>query len=350
MLRSRRLRIGIIGAGTFAATHMDHFRSLENVEVTAFMRRDRKRLAEIQERWNVPEGYTDHRELLASPRVDAVGIITPSDSHKQIAIDAAKAGKHVLCEKPLALAAADCREMLKAAERASIIHSVNFNQRGNTALGRMKRYIDAGFIGDLIHANIWWGMTQQDRTRPEIPSWRFTKEKGGGTVYELSHVFDMARFIGGEVAGVVSLLHTADRYRTFDDLPAGMEVEVPDSSAFLLQFATGAYAVVHTSFVTRVVETDGTTFARIEVSGSGGVIRTHGKHGLEGYSGDARGPLAGLEPGPAYPQPYERFVNACLARDQSLIETSFEDGVKVAEIVDAAYRAWETRSWAKVGI
>lgn len=345
MTTSRKLRVGIIGAGGFANTHMNQFARLDNVEVVAFMRRDPDKLAEMQRQWNVPQGYTDHHEMLANPDIDAIDIITPTDTHRQLAIDAARAGKHVLCDKPLALTAADCKEMLDAAESAGVIHSTNFNQRGNTAIGRMKRYIESDYIGGMIHANVWWGMTNQHGTRPEILSWRFKKETGGGTVYELIHVFDMARFLGGEVARITSVLNTADKHRPFNDLPEGMDVDVPDSSAFLLEFVNGGYMVAHTSFVTRMVDGDGGTHARIEVSGTKGVIHTDGRYALKGYSGDARGPLAELEPGPAYPQPYERFVNACLQNDQSLIETGFWDGMKAAEIVDAAYKAWDTKSW-----
>ncbi len=348
MTSSRKLRIGIIGAGGFANTHMTQFSRLDNVEVVAFMRRNPEALAEMQEQWNVPQGYTDYKEMLANPDIDAVDIITPTDSHRQITLDAAAAGKHILCDKPLALTAADCREMLDAAEHAGVIHSTNFNQRGNTALGRMKRYIDSDYIGNMFHANIWWGMTNQHGTRPEILSWRFKPESGGGTVYELIHVFDMARFLGGEVGRISAVMNTADRHRPFNDLPEGMDVTVPDSSAYLMEFVNGGYAVAHTSFVTRMIDGDGGTHARIEVSGSKGVIHTEGRHSLKGYSGDIRGTLGELEPGPAYPQPYERFVNACLAGDQSLVETSFFDGMKAAELVDAAYRAWETKSWIEL--
>ncbi len=348
MTSSQKLRIGIIGAGGFANTHMNQFARLDNVEVVAFMRRNPDKLAEMQRLWNVPGGYTDYHKMLTNPDIDAVDIITPTDSHRQIAVDAARAGKHVLCDKPLALTAADCKVMLDAAESAGVIHSTNFNQRGNTAIGRMKRYINDDFIGGLIHANIWWGMTNQHGTRPEILSWRFKKETGGGTVYELIHVFDMARFLGGEVARITSVLNTADKHRPFNDLPEGMDVDVPDSSAFLLEFVNGGYAVAHTSFVTRMVDADGGTHARIEVSGTKGVIHTEGRHAIKGYSGDVRGALAELEPGSAYPQPYERFVNACLAGDQSLVETSFRDGMKAAEIVDAAYKSWDTKSWVEL--
>ncbi|MDA0233141.1 MAG: Gfo/Idh/MocA family oxidoreductase [Chloroflexi bacterium] len=345
MTSSRKLRIGLIGAGGFANTHMQHLSRLGNAEVVSFMRRDRGALEAMQKRWNVPEGYTDYREMLEKSDIDAVDIVTPTDSHRQIAIDAAAAGKHILCDKPLALTAQDCRDMLDAAEKAGVIHSTNFNQRGNMPVGRIKRYVDAGYVGKLYHLNIWWGMSLQHNARPEVLSWRFKPESGGGSVYEIIHVFDMARFFGGEVARVTAMLNTAEARPPFADRPEGMDVKIPDSSAFMLEFVNGGYAVIHTSFVSRGTDPDGGTHARVEVTGSTGRIESDGRFGLKGYSGDARGPLAQLEPGPDYTQPYERFVNACLAGDQSLVETSFFDGLKAAEIVDAAYRSWETKSW-----
>jgi predicted dehydrogenase len=344
----RKLRVGIIGAGGFAGTHMDYFRRLDNVEVVAFVRRDAAKLAEMQKRWDVPQGFTDHREMLAKAEIDAVDIITPTNTHKRLAIDSAAAGKHILCDKPLAMTADECQEMVEAAEKAGVIHSTNFNQRGNTAIGRMKRYMDRGYVGNFIHGTIWWGMTLQHGTRPEVLSWRFKPETGGGSVYEIIHVFDMARFLNGEVARISAILNTAEKRRPFTDLPGGMDVHVPDSSAFLLEFVNGGYCVIHTSFVSRGLDPDGGTHARIEVTGSTGRIETDGRYGLKGYSGPARGVVAQLEPGPAYPQPYERFVNACLANDQSLVETSFRDGLEAAKLLDAAYKAWETKRWVEI--
>ena len=91
-----RLRIGIIGAGRFAATHMEAFARIPQAQVVAFMRRDPVALQAMQEEWSVAQGYTDHRELLADPDIDAIDIITPTDSHCQYALDAIAAGKHVL--------------------------------------------------------------------------------------------------------------------------------------------------------------------------------------------------------------------------------------------------------------
>jgi len=343
----RKVRIGIIGAGAFANTHMEQFAKLPNVEVVAFHRRNAEALAEMQRKWDVPNGFTDHRKMLEMPGLDAVDIVTPTNSHKLYAIEAARAGKHVLCDKPLAMTADDCREMLEAADNAGVIHSTNFNQRGNTVLGRMKRYMDSGFVGKVYHANIWWGMSYAADARPDALSWRLRPESAGGSVYELIHVFDMARFIGGEVSRICAKLETHQKSRSFQDAPEGFEVKVPDSSAFFVEWRDGGYAVMHTSFASRGTDSDGKTHARIEISGEKGRIVSDGRMALQGNTGP-NGPLVQLEPGPPYPQPYERFVNAVASGDKSKIETTFYDGYKAAQLVDAAYLSWETGGWVDI--
>lgn len=345
-MASRKLRIGIIGAGGFAAQHMEAFAEIPEVEVVAFMRRTEGPLRDMQKRWGVRKGYTDHREMLDDPEIDAIDIITPTDSHKLFALDAIASGRPVFCEKPLALNATDCEEMLSAAQNAGVIHAVNFNQRGRTPVGRMKRLIDAGYVGDVYHVNIRWGMSMQQDVRPDVGSWRFLPEQGGGTVYELIHVFDMVRLLNGEVARVSALLNTAEDHREFIDVPEGFDVSVPDSSAFLLEYVNGAYAVVHTSFVQRGEERGrGVT---VDVAGSSGRIITDGIDGILGSSGDDNVPVSNIDPGPSYPQPYEQFVAGALAGDQSLIDTGFEAGLEAARIVDAIHKSWTERRWVDV--
>ena len=341
----RKLRIGIIGAGGFAAEHMAAFALIPEVEVVALMRRSEEPLRAMQEQWEVPKGYTDHREMLDDGDIDAIDIITPTDSHKQYALDVIASGRAVLCEKPLALNTADCQEMLESVQKAGVIHAVNFNQRGRTPVGRMKRYIDAGYVGDVYHVNIRWGFSSQIDVRQDVPSWKYLPKHGGGTVYELIHVFDMARLLNGEVTRVSAVLNTAEKRRQFVDAPDGFDVTVPDSSAFLLEYVNGAYAVVHTSFVQR-----GEPLRRgitVDVGGSTGRIVSNGMFGLLGTSGE-NAALAELDPGPPYPQPYEQFVAGALAGDQSLIDTGFEAGLEAARIVDAVHRSWEERRWVDV--
>jgi len=344
---SGKVRIGIIGVGGFANTHMEHFSNLDNVEVVAAMRRNPDALAEFQKAWDIPHGFTDNREMLEMDDLDAVDIITPTDSHKRLSLDAIAAGKHVLCDKPLALTAADCREMLEAAEHAGVIHSTNFNQRGNTTVGRIKRYLDQDFVGRIYHANLWWGMSHQYDARPETLSWRFQSAHGGGSVYELIHVFDMLRFINGEVKRVVASFNTTNPHRPTADNPEGIDVDVPDVSGILCEWENGGMAVVHTSFASRGTDPDGKTSARVEISGEKGRITTDGRYGIQGVTGP-NGPLTQLEPGPEYPQPYGKFVDAILAGDQSIVETSFYDGLKAAEIVDAAYQSVAESGWIEL--
>ena len=317
---------------------------MQAAKIVAVCRRSVEPLKETQRKWNVPHAFTDYRALIASADVDAVVIVTPNASHHAIALEAVKAGKHVFCEKPLALRTEQCEELLNAAEKAGIVHCTNFCERSRTAVGEMKRYIDQGFIGRLYHMNIWWGMSLQYDVRPDVPSWRFRADTGGGTVYELIHVFDMVRFLAGDVKRIFSFCNIAEPYRPFSDVNLGLNVTAPDSSAFLLQLQSNAYAVIHTSFVTRGVEPSGETSARVEVSGAVGRIATNNHDGLTGIS-QGQGVLRALQEEP-YPRPYEEFVGAILGT--RTVSSSFYDGWKAAEIVDAAILSAETSAWVDV--
>ncbi len=345
MTQQPPVRIGIIGAGNFMRQHMEQFRHVPEAEVVAFCRRSPEALRQAQDEWGVPHGFTDYRDLLAMDGLDAVAIVTPTDSHRAIALDAIAAGNHVLCEKPLAITAADAKEMLDAAEAAGIVHAINFNQRERTPVGRMRRYMDAGYLGRLYHANMWWGQSHAPEDRPEVATWRFRPESGGGPVYELIHALDMCRLLGGEVRRLVALLDTAVPHRSFADVPEGFDIEVADSDAIMLEWKDGGYAVIHTSFVSKGTAADGTTNARVEVSGSGGRMVFDTLDQLRGVSG-VTGPLSDLDLGEPRPQPYRQFVNAILTGEP--VETSFYDGFKAAELVDAVLLSGREDRWVEL--
>ena len=277
-------------------------------------------------------------------------IVAPTDSHFAIARDAVAAGKHVLCDKPLTLTAGEARTLLEAAERRGVVHAVNFNLRGRTALGRLRRYLDEGFVGEIYHLNVWWGMSLQYDLRPETGSWRYRPETGGGTIHELIHVLDFARFLAGEVKRICTLGTTSEPWRPFADVPEGMRVTVPDSCAHLLDFASGAAGVLHASFVSRGLNDASRAEPRIEVSGSRGRIVTVDGNRLQGISG-GQGPLEELDvrsAGSDYPQPYEDFVEA-IVTGRPLRSSSFHDGWKAAELVDAAYLSIAREGWVRPG-
>lgn len=344
MPQSAPVRIGIIGAGGFMRTHMDSFAEIPEAEIVAFCRRNETALNEAADEYGIEHRFTDYRDMLKMDGLDAVAIITPTGSHKQIALDAIDAGKHVLSEKPLALTAADAKVMLDAAESAGVVHATNFNQRGRTPVGRMKQHMDSGYIGQLYHANIWWGQTQAIEDKPEVAPWRFKAEDGGGPVYELIHVFDMARLLGGEIKRLCALLTTAVPHRTFAD-GEEVDVDVPDSGGYLLEWVNGGYAVVHTSFISKGNDADGRTHPRIEISGSDGRLENVGISGILGVHG-VSGELQDVELGPEYPQPYQQFVEAILGGPP--VRTSFYDGMKAAEIVDAAFVSSSEDRWVEL--
>jgi predicted dehydrogenase len=339
-----KVRVGIIGAGRFAQAHLDAYRQDGRAEVVALCRRDPAELAAARERWQVPHAFTDYRNLLALDEVEAVSIVTPTDTHFRIAMDAIDAGKHVLCEKPLTLFAEESRLLLDAAERRGVVHAVNFNLRGRTAVGSLRNYLSQGFVGELYHLNIWWGMSLQHDLRPEIGSWRFRPETGGGPIYELIHTFDFVRFLAGEVRQICSIASTAEPYRPFADAPGGLPVTVPDSAVHLLELQSGGTAVIHTSFVSRGLDASGRCEPRVEVSGARGRIVTVDGNRLQGVSGE-QGPLRELAAF-STPQPYEQFLDTITSGvPLGVMETSFQAGYKAAQLVDAAHLSLAERRW-----
>lgn len=150
MNKSNTVRWGVIGLGWFGEVHADNLAEMPDIELAAVCTRRPERLAEIADRLGVQRRYSDYRELLADPDVDAVSITTHIYDHREIAIDALQSGKHVLLEKPMAPTAADCDQIIRAAEKADgylmVGHICRFDPRVTIA----KEAIEQGRIGDII--------------------------------------------------------------------------------------------------------------------------------------------------------------------------------------------------------
>ena len=156
------------------------------------------------------EGYeTDYHELVARPDIQLVDVSTPGDTHNEIVLAALAAGKHVLCEKPLANNLAEAREMLDAARRAGVIAIVNFNYRRVPAVQFAKKLIDDGAIGEVRH---WRAVYLQDWINdPNFPLvWRLQKElAGSGALGDIAaHITDLGLYLVGPIAEVVGTMST----------------------------------------------------------------------------------------------------------------------------------------------
>ncbi|MGH2409564.1 MAG: Gfo/Idh/MocA family protein, partial [Chloroflexota bacterium] len=156
----RRIRIGVIGAGTFAEeAHIPGLQAHRQGDVVALCARNQPRAAALAARLGVPDVYTDYHELLARPDIEAVTIATPDALHAPIALAALEAGKHVFCEKPLAMTVAQAEQMVAAATRADRIAMVGFTFRYTRALQTLRRLLSEGALGTSFHVSlhVHWG-------------------------------------------------------------------------------------------------------------------------------------------------------------------------------------------------
>lgn len=210
-------------------------------------------LQEFAARWGWEEIETDWQKVVERDDIDIIDISVPTYLHRDIAVAAAKAGKHIFCEKPFAITLEEAREMYEAAEAAGIVHYVNHNYRRCPAVMLAKRLIDDGTVGRIFH---WRGAYLQDWiVDPNFPlTWHLRKETAGtGPHGDLnSHSIDLARFLVGDIKAVSAMMTTFVKERplpgagaaTFTAGTGGAaemgEVTVEDASFMLAEFENGA--------------------------------------------------------------------------------------------------------------
>ena len=192
----------------------------------------------------------DWRALVADPAVDVVDICSPNHLHKEMALAAIAAGKHVYCEKPLTLSPADSLEVTEAAEKASVKTLVGFNYMRNPAAKLIKEIIDGGEIGRVLHFR---GTHNEDYlANPELPfSWRLQRRySGAGSLGDLCHIINMAQFLVGNIVEVCGDLQTVIKQRPIPEQPGQTgTVENDDQAHCLVRFASGAIGTLETSRV-----------------------------------------------------------------------------------------------------
>jgi predicted dehydrogenase len=313
------------------------------------------------------EAATDWREVVARPDIDLVDISTPGDSHAEIAIAAAAAGKAVLCEKPLANSVTDAQRMLDAVTRAGVVHMICHNYRRAPAVMLAKAIIDAGQIGEIRH---YRGTYLQDWiVDPAFPmTWRFDRERAGsGALGDIAaHSIDLARFLVGEIHEVSGDLETFIKERPRRDGGVG-EVTVDDAASALVRFDGGAIGTIE---ATRLAP-GRKNFNRFEINGSLGSVafNLERMNELEVYFESDPPHLRGFrtiqvtEPGhpyikawwpPGHSIGYEHtFVHTVYDLLEGIADgrspaPNFEDGWRNQRVLDAIERSAKTRAWARV--
>ncbi len=210
-------------------------------------------LTEFAQRWGWEETATDWREVVTRSDIDIVDISTPTCLHHDIAIAAARAGKHIFCEKPFSLNLAEANDMCEAASNAKIVNYVNHNYRRVPAVALAKQFIGEGKIGRIFH---WRGAYLQSWIiDPEFPlTWHLRKETAGaGPHFDLnSHSVDLARYLVGDITKVSAMMSHFVRERPVDTSDSGGAftaisqtgekgaVTVDDAAFMLAEFENGA--------------------------------------------------------------------------------------------------------------
>lgn len=369
----KKLRVAMIGYQFMGRAHANAWRQVgrffelpAEVELAVVCGRSQAGVEAAAAKLGFAEAATTWPDVVRRKDIDVVDVCTPGDSHAEIAIAAAEAGKAVLCEKPLANSVADATRMRDAVKRARVVSGVCHNYRRAPAVALAKRLLESGRLGRIHH---WRGTYLQDWiVDPAFPRvWRLQKEHAGsGALGDIaSHSIDLARFLVGEITEVSGLLETFVPERPLPEGRGMGAVDVDDAALALVRFAGGAIGTI-----------EGTRFApgrknfnRFEVNGSRGSLAfdLERMNELELYeetgpeSGfrtilatDASHPYVAAWWPPGHILGYEHtFVHTVhdfvvAAAGGAAMKPDFEDGLANQRVLDAIERSAVSRRWEMV--
>ncbi len=250
---AKTLNVAMIGYGFMGRAHSNAYRQVSqffDLKYRPVMKvacaRNPEKIQKFAENWGWEETETDWRTVVERKDVDAIDIGSPNNTHKEITLAAAAAGKMVLCEKPLAMNLAEASAMTEAVERAGVANFVWFNYRRVPAISLAKQIVDEGRLGRVFHYRACY---LQDWTiSPDLPQggqtlWRLDKDvAGSGVTGDLtSHSVDTAIWLNGPVTKVVGDVETFIKERPLQNAPGvSKKVEIDDACQFLCRFANGS--------------------------------------------------------------------------------------------------------------
>jgi predicted dehydrogenase len=357
-----KIRVAFIGTGAVTAYHhLPGLRLDPRAELVAICDTVPELLEKRRAEWNVEHATTDPEALCASDLVDAVVIATPNDTHRPIAVAAARAGKHVMCEKPLGLSALEVREMYEAARDAGVVHMTAFTYRFAPSMRYLRHLVKSGALGTPRHFR-----SQRFLDWPETSwGWRQYKSRAGaGDLFDMTiHRIDFAIDLMGPITQVCgAVARFAPRDKTVDGKPCPPS-QVDDWSSLIGEFASGATGVWEGTTLAKGYHRDGFGHEWAEINGSEGsaVYRLHepntillGKTGHDLASipvpseflkpaGSPRDPAEGA---PATVFRYDlmwEFISAITEGRPAV--PSFYDGLNAQLVADAVLESHAERRW-----
>jgi len=249
----KKIRIGLIGTGFMGRTHSNGYNRLQNFfpdlvctpVLQAVCSRNEASVKAFAAQWGYASYETDWRQMIARDDIDAVDICTPNDTHAEIAIAAAAAGKMILCEKPLSRTLAEGELMVAAIEKAGVANTVWYNYRRLPAVTLAKQIIDSGKLGKIFHYRA--NFLQDWTISPDLPqggagTWRLDVEAAGSGVTGdlLAHCIDTAMWLNGGITDVSAMTETFIKQRVHSGTGQVQKVGIDDACIFHCHFDNGS--------------------------------------------------------------------------------------------------------------
>jgi predicted dehydrogenase len=336
------VRLAIIGTGRMAGAQVLEFKKLRGCNIVAAVDLDRERAQAFASDHGIPAVYTHTAEMLERSPVDAVSVVVPDSMHASVAIACLNAGKHVLCEKPLAENHPDALRMVTAARAAGVVHMVNLSYRNWPALHGVAAAVRAGTIGELRHvdasylqawlASTIWG---DWRTNPAL-LWRLSSQHGSmGVLGDVGvHILDFATYPAGPIKRLYCQLKT---FAKPENELGEFTLDANDSAVLNVEFENGALGTIHTSrwvggYANRLY---------LLIAGTKGTVEIDSARSTDRFRICANGDLATCTwqdvEAPAVRNNYERFIDA-VSRGEP-VEPDFERGAAMQQLIDASFRS-----------
>lgn len=341
----KRIGVGVIGAGAIAENaHLPAYSQMPEARLVAIAEINVERCKIVASRFNVPKWYDDYQKLLEDKDIQAVSVCTPPDTHTQICVAAAEAGKHILCEKPMALKVEDSDKMIHAAERNDVKLMVGHAHRYAENFRMVRRLVTKGAVGDVVLARLEM-FSGGPIAWPAVSKYFIKRESGGGVLINVgTHTIDLLRWVvGDEVKRVCGLVGT------YGVVPEMIENQIDDKALALLEFERGVFGEICVSYMPASFEN------ALEICGTKGKIITERppplvlspKRAIRHYRGD-RGPyrISVHQPRSEIYLEINDFIN-CIRKNKKPRVSGY-DGRIAVQIALAIYESYAEKTWKEI--